>query len=296
MPGRALPPELLRAVEQAIAASEGAGFSVRRIEPVGGGCISRNFRIEDGRLRYFLKLGRKAQDMFAAEADGLAALARCAALAVPQVVACGAAGEQAFLALEWLDLEAHGDEGLLGEAVAAMHRIAFPRSGWHCDNFIGSTPQDNAWDDDWPRFYTERRLLPQLRLAAVRGAPELARQAEPVLAGLSGLFVGHVPVPGLLHGDLWAGNKGFVGGRPALFDPAVYAGDRETDLALAELFGGFSGRFHAAYRAAHPLDTGYQARRPLYQLYHVLNHYNIFGGGYAGQASRLIADLKRQIG
>lgn len=138
MPGHALPPELLREVEAAVGRAQGSGFSARRIEPVGGGCISRNYGVGDGRRRYFLKVGRQAQAMFAAEADGLAALARCGALVVPQVVAQGAAGEQAFLVLEWLDLEAHGDEARLGEAVAAMHAIAFPRFGWHCANLWGS--------------------------------------------------------------------------------------------------------------------------------------------------------------
>lgn len=269
---------------------------MRRINPVGGGCISRNYRIEDGRCRYFLKLGSRAQGMFAAEADGLAALARCRELVVPRVVARGALGDDAFLVLEWLDLVPQGDETRLGEAVAALHDIAFPRFGWHGDNFIGSTPQANGWDDDWVRFYAERRLSPQLRLAAAKGAPELADQAMPVLADLPRLFAGHRPVAGLLHGDLWSGNKGFVGGRPVLFDPAVYAGDGETDLAMAELFGGFSPAFHAAYRAARPVDAGYRIRRPLYQLYHVLNHFNLFGGAYAHQAGRLLGELRRQLG
>lgn len=291
MPANSLRPALGAEIERAV----GGAFRVRRIEPVGGGCISRNFAIADDRRRYFVKVGLGAQAMFGAEADGLTALARCPALVVPRVIAQGAAGEEAFLVLEWLDLQPQGDEARLGEAVAAMHEMRFPRFGWHCDNFIGSTPQANGWDDDWVRFYAERRLRPQLRLAAANGAPELTEEAEPILAELPRFFVGHAPTAGLLHGDLWSGNKGYVNGRPALVDPAVYAGDGETDLAMAELFGGFTAGFHAAYRAARRLDAGYAIRRPLYQLYHVLNHYNLFGGAYGRQAKRLIEGLESEL-
>jgi protein-ribulosamine 3-kinase len=286
-----LSPELLATLSDAIVGAEGGRCRVRRAAPVGGGCISRNFGLEGDGRRYFLKLGRGAAAMFDAEADGLAALARCAALVVPRVVCQGEAGGGAFLVLEWLDLAELGDEGRLGEAVAALHDISFPRFGWSRDNFIGSAPQANAWDDDWPRFFAERRLAPQLALAAAHGAPQLAEHAQPLLAALPRLVAGYSPTPGLLHGDLWAGNKGFVGGRPALFDPAVYAGDGETDLAMSELFGGFAPRFLAAYRAVRPLAPGYEIRRPLYQLYHVLNHFNLFGGGYARQADALIGKL-----
>lgn len=293
MPVSPLPPDVLATIGQAIDAAEGGSFQARRVEPVGGGCISRNFRLADGARRYFVKLGNtSAAAMFAAEADGLAALARCPVLLVPGVVARGRAGEQSFLVLEWLDLQAGGDEGRLGEAVAALHGIAYAHFGWHCDNFIGSTPQLNGWDDDWPRFFAERRLRPQLGMAA-KSTPALVARGEALLADLPRFFVDHVPAPGLVHGDLWRGNLGFVAGQPALFDPAIYAGDGETDLAMAELFGGFSPRFFAAYRAVRPLGPGYPARRKLYQLYHVLNHCNLFGGGYASQAVRLLDDLLR---
>lgn len=286
-----LSPELLATLSCAIAEAEGGSCRIERADPVGGGCISRNFGLEGDGRRYFLKLGRGAAAMFDAEADGLAALARCAALVVPRVVCRGEGGGEAFLVLEWLDLSEQGDEGRLGEAVAALHDISLPRFGWARDNFIGSTPQANAWDDDWPRFFAERRLAPQLALAAAHGAPQLAERALPLLAALPRLLAGHTPTPALLHGDLWAGNKGFVGGRPALFDPAVYAGDGETDLAMSELFGGFAPRFLAAYRTVRPLAPGYEIRRPLYQLYHALNHYNLFGGAYARQADALIGKL-----
>lgn len=275
-----LAPDLADAVERAIRSAESGNFAIRSIRPIGGGCIGTNYGIADGATRYFLKTANAPLSLFQAEADGLAALSRCAALVVPRAVATGSAGAASFLVLGWLDLHANGDEARLGEAIAALHSIEFPEFGWYADNFIGLTPQDNTPRRDWPTFYREQRLLPQLRMAANNGAPELIERAA--------LFAGHRPAASLLHGDLWAGNKAYAAGRPCLFDPSIHAGDAETDLAMSELFGGFSPRFFAAYRAVRPLDDGYRARQPVYQLYHVLNHYKLFGGSYARQAERLI--------
>lgn len=283
-----LAPELADAIETAIRSAESGNFTIRSIRPVGGGCIGTNYGIADGATRYFLKTANAPLSLFHAEADGLAALSRCTALVVPRAVATGSAGAASFLVLGWLDLHANGDEARLGEAIAALHSIDFPEFGWHTDNFIGLTPQDNTPHRDWPTFYRERRLLPQLRMAANNGAPELIERAAPLLAALPALFAGHRPAASLLHGDLWAGNKAYAAGRPCLFDPSIHAGDGETDLAMSELFGGFSPRFFAAYRAVRPLGDGYRARRPVYQLYHVLNHYKLFGGSYAQQAEWLM--------
>lgn len=280
--------ELTAAIEAALVHTAGRGFRIRSVRAVGGGCISDNYRIDGDDQRFFVKVATDADHQFRAEADGLAALARCASLVVPQVVTLGRAGRSAFLLMTHLDLEAEGDEARLGNAVAALHDIIFPSFGWPRDNYIGRTVQINTPDADWIHFYRERRLLPQLRMAAQRGAPELLQGAGPLIDALPSLFQGYRPVASLLHGDLWAGNKGFVGGRPCLFDPAVHAGDAETDLAMTELFGGFSSRFYAAYRAARRIDENYPIRRPVYQLYHVLNHYNLFGGAYARQAANLM--------
>lgn len=279
------------AIEAAVRERVGHAFRLLRHTPVGGGCICDNYLVEGGGQRFFVKTASSGHNPFPAEADGLAALSRCPALVVPQVVATGRVGPVAFLVLTYLDLQAEGDDGRLGEAVALLHQITYPRFGWPRDNFIGSTPQANAQDTDWPRFWREQRLLPQLRLAARRGAPELLEAAAPLLEHLPALFTGDPPAASLLHGDLWCGNKGFVSGRPCLFDPAVYAGDSEADLAMAELFGGFSPRFVAAYRSIRPSREGDAQRRLLYQLYHVLNHFNLFGGGYARQAAQMLRRL-----
>ena len=168
-----------------------------------------------------------------------------------------------------------------------------PRFGWPRDNTIGTTPQVNAWGDDWAEFFRDRRIAPQLALAARNGhGGALQRDGERLLAAIPALLAGHAPAPSLLHGDLWSGNAACLAtGEPVIFDPAVYYGDREADLAMTELFGGFGADFYAAYRDAWPLPDGYERRRTLYNLYHVLNHLNLFGGGYGAQAETMIARL-----
>ena len=178
-------------------------------------------------------------------------------------------------------------------ALAQLHRTTAEAYGWHRDNTIGTTPQDNARTEDWAAFFRDRRIAPQLALAARNGhGGRLQRAGERLLAAMPLLLAGHAPVASLLHGDLWSGNAArLASGEPVIFDPAVYFGDRETDLAMTELFGGFPAAFHAAYRAAWPIDAGYPVRRTLYNLYHVLNHLNLFGGGYGAQAEAMIGQL-----
>ena len=288
-------PELQSSVAAVIGAACGNAFRIASLRPVGGGCIDAAWRIEGGGLHFFVKAGTGAADRFAAEADGLSALARCPAFAVPGVVATGTGGGCDFLVLEWLEIGASGDAGRLGEALAELHSITLPRFGWHRDNYIGRTPQQNTPADVWVDFFRECRLRPQLRQAAASGAPELERAAAELLAGLASFFPDGQPAPALVHGDLWRGNCGFSGGRPCLFDPAVHAGDPACDLAMAELFGGFPAEFFAGYRARRPDVGGDGVRRMLYQLYHVLNHYNLFGGGYRDHAGRLIHALDRRL-
>jgi protein-ribulosamine 3-kinase len=185
------------------------------------------------------------------------------------------AAGRAWLLLEYLDLEGRNDFAALGRMLAAGHRKSGPRFGWQRDNYIGATPQQNGWCDDWGQFWIERRIGPQLELAKRNGF------ALP-LPDCS-VLERHRPAPALLHGDLWSGNAGFTAEGPVVFDPAVYYGDREADLAMTELFGGFPREFYQAYNEAWPLDEGYPRRKHVYNLYHLLNHLNLFGGGYLGQ-------------
>ena len=225
--------------------------------------------------------------MFAAEAEGLAAL-RAAGARAPEPYRHGARGGEAFIEMERLELGAPADWPALARMLAGLHRDTGRQFGWQNDNWIGLSPQRNGWSDDWGEFWRARRLEPQLELARSKG---FSIDCGPLLQKLPVLLEHHQPQASLLHGDLWSGNVGFTHDGPVIFDPAVYRGDREADLAMTELFGGFPREFYAAYAQTWPLDPGYSARRDLYNLYHVLNHANLFGGNYAAQAARMIARL-----
>jgi protein-ribulosamine 3-kinase len=249
-------------------------------------------------MRYFVKAATGDHaDMAPAEADGLRALAGASAIRVPDVIAEGSREGTAFLALSWLDIEPRRDGAALGRALAALHRAKPPigvggdRFGWRRGNWIGGTPQTNGWSDDWCAFFRDRRLAPQFALAAKRGHP-IEREGERLRAALPSLLRGHDPAPSLLHGDLWSGNAGtLAGSEPVIFDPAVYVGDREADLAMTELFGGFDAEFYRAYNDAWKVDVGYPLRRRLYNLYHLLNHLNLFGAAYLERVTKSVSAL-----
>jgi len=238
--------------------------------------------------------------MLEAEAAGLGELKQAAAVRVPAVHAFGATAAHAYLALEWIDFGASSPvaETRLGEQLAWQHRVNARGFGWHRDNTIGSTEQPNAWSNDWIAFFRERRLRQQLELANRNGhGGRLADRGAELLELMGAFFASHHPVPSLLHGDLWGGNWAVdSAGQPVLFDPAVYFGDREADLAMTRLFGGFGNAFYTAYHATWPLDQAAGTRRTLYNLYHVLNHLNLFGGGYLSQAQSMIDRLLAELG
>ena len=285
-----------RTLAQAIAEATGARVAGRPAGAVHGGSISQCVRWETDGGALFVKLGPATSlEMFEAEAAGLEELARAAALRVPAVRGSGLAGDSAFLALEWIEFApaTARSEVLLGERLARLHRVSAPRFGWHRDNTIGATPQENAWSEDWPGFFAMRRLGFQLDLAERQGhGGRLVDRGRRLCERLPELLRGHHPQPSLLHGDLWGGNRAAdAAGEPVVFDPAVYYGDREADLAMTRLFGGFGRAFYSAYEHAWPLDPGSAERVTLYNLYHVLNHLNLFGGGYRGQAESMIDRL-----
>lgn len=282
-----------QAVAYQIGTATGQPFQVRHEQPVSGGCINRATVLRDGNRAYFVKLnGAERLEMFEAEAAGLAELRDAAAIRVPEPVCTGLAGRQAYLAIEYLDLGGRLDGAQAGRRLARLHRQSAPAFGWHRANTIGSTPQRNDWTPDWAGFWRTHRLGFQLDLAARNGYGRgLLDAGERLMADLA-VLIGHRPVPSLLHGDLWGGNIGATpGGEPVIFDPAVYFGDREADLAMTELFGGFGAGFYAAYRDEWPVSPEYADRKILYNLYHVLNHLNLFGGGYLVQAKGMMDRL-----
>ncbi|HRP97641.1 MAG TPA: fructosamine kinase family protein [Rhodocyclaceae bacterium] len=292
----------LPAIEAALRATLGNAFRATRAEPVGGGCIHRAFTLTaaDG-ARYFVKLNDAAKlAMFEAEADGLAAIAATGTFRTPAVLTFGGDAVRAYLVLEHLVLrpvQSAEDGARFAAALVAMHHARGERYGWHRDNFIGATPQSNLAEANWAQFFVRHRLQPQFALARRSGfGGTLQRQAGQLMARVPALFLDYRPQPALLHGDLWHGNAGIgAAGEPVLYDPACHYGDREADLAMSELFGGFPGSFYARYRRGWPLDTGYEARKPLYCLYHILNHLNLFGRGYLREAERLTMRLNEAL-
>ncbi len=265
------------------------------IRSVGGGDVSAAWRIDN----IFLKTGSdNSFDMFEAEAEGLRELDAANAIRVPEVLACSAVGNDAYLATGWIEFDrpTQKSERLLGEQLAAMHHCGKDRFGWHRDNTIGLTPQRNDWSNDWVDFFRQHRLEFQLQLAERNGfGGELQMEGRSLSENLESLFGDYKPAASLLHGDLWGGNWAATKGQPVIFDPAVYYGDRESDIAMTQLFGGFGRNFYAAYQESWPMEAGHEDRLKLYQLYHVLNHLNLFGSGYLGRAMQLIRDINARF-
>ena len=277
----------------------GLPFAVSRAEPTVGGSINRAFRLDGDGQRFFVKLNVAGRlGMFEAELAGLEELAAAKAVRVPVPICCGSDALFSWIVLEHLEL-GNGTPGLapLGTQLALLHRCSAANFGWDRDNTIGTTPQHNEWCNDWIVFLRERRIGFQLQLAQRNGyGGRLQSSGEKLRAGLDAFFTGYRPEVSLLHGDLWGGNVAVLAnGEPAIFDPAVYYGDREADLAMTELFGGFPQAFYRGYDNAWPLDPGYRVRKQLYNLYHLLNHLNLFGGSYLAPAQGAIDGLLGEI-
>ncbi len=266
---------------------------------VSGGCIhsARLFERPDGGTIFVKSNQPDALAMFEAERDGLEALAASDSIRVPHPIAVGTTGDKAFFAMEGLEMRSRADaiaQDRMGKAIATLHRTrsAEGRFGFDTDNFIGATPQKNGWSDSWADFFTDQRLGFQFQLAEKKG-----RTYSDAQLGLKKIrtHLATLPIePALLHGDLWGGNASFdETGSPVIFDPAVYYGDGETDIAFTRMFGGFGTAFYEAYRRIHPAPE--PIRESIYNLYHLLNHFNLFGGGYGNQAERALGEIVRSL-
>ncbi len=273
---------------------------------VAGGCINQNYVLQTNLGNYFVKLNQaNLVEMFVAEAKGLLQMQATNTIKVPQPICYGTVNDRAYLVLEWLDLSKnmHQDWSFMGEKLALMHGFSVANLqlnqpldqpldqsfGWVMNNTIGSTPQLNPWTKNWAKFFAEERIGYQMQLAQRRGGqfPETSKVVEAVYQALSN----HQPQPSLVHGDLWGGNAAITNaGEPVIFDPATYVGDREVDLAMTKLFGGFPKEFYQGYHQTFPLAPGYEQRKNIYNLYHILNHFNLFGGSYANQANQIIRE------
>jgi fructosamine-3-kinase len=270
------------------------GQSIRSVKRVSGGDINDAFELGlADRRSVFLKTNASAPlTMFSAEARGLEFLRQARALRVPEVLSVSVEGPP-FLLLEFMRSarQRPGFDEQLGRGLAELHRFGAASFGFDSDNFIGRLPQENCPHPSWAVFYRKQRLEPQLRRAVASGhsSPALRRRFEQLFSKLPEL-VGEPEAPARLHGDLWSGNLHVdEHGAPALIDPAVYGGHREVDLAMMRLFGGFSERVFAAYSEAFPLTSGHAQRVPLYQLYPLLVHVNLFGGGYVRSVEQALS-------
>jgi protein-ribulosamine 3-kinase len=277
----------------------GRPFSVGQQQLMGGGSINDAFLLtgENGQ-QYFVKTNRTGKKaMFEAEALGLQEIASSHTIKVPKSVCIGENQAQSYIVLEYLDMTGRADQQLLGEQLAAMHHNTAEQFGWKINNTIGATFQPNDWMDDWLRFWSEQRLGFQLQLAAQNGyGGELQSLGEKLLLEMPKLFNGSEIKASMLHGDLWGGNvAGLKDGTPVIFDPAFYYGDREADLAMTYVFGGFAPDFYASYQNAFPLDDGFAVRKTFYNIYHIINHLNLFGGGYHGQAIYMLEQVLSEI-
>ena len=284
---------LWQEINTGISAAKKYNFKPVQYVPLGSGVTGETFRLQTKSESVFLKrIEIDRSSILNSEAEGLSAISKTNTLRTPSMIAKGESTNFAWLALEFISLK-NPDSNCsikMGESLAAMHQCQNDFHGWHTTNWIGANKQCNNYLDDWPSFFKEFRLLPQLTQALDNNLdPSVFDHGKLLLEGFSKLFANYYPTPSLLHGDLWAGNwASDLNGNPVAFDPACYYGDRETDIAMTELFGGFHQDFYIAYNSVNPIDKGYIERKSVYNLYHILNHFNIFGASYEQQASDLI--------
>jgi fructosamine-3-kinase len=286
--------QLRKAIADSITLTTDQPFIINNIIGSSGGCINTCFVAESETRHYFIKTNRAdAISMFEAESQALDEIANTQTIRVPLPVCVGHNSKHSWLVMENLQMQTNGRQQQFGEQLAAMHNVTSSQYGWVRDNTIGSTPQINTQSNNWVDFFRDQRLDYQLSLAASNGyRGSLQKSGDALMECIADFFDDYSPLPSLLHGDLWGGNYAFLeNGEPVIFDPALYYGDRETDIAMTELFGGFNSEFRASYEACWPLDAGYETRKQLYNCYHILNHLNLFGGGYASQAENTMKKL-----
>lgn len=271
----------------------GVQLEIDDIQPVSGGDISRAFKLTTNHMDLFVKLNRPdTEQMFRVEWSGLVELSAVPRVRVPEPICVGKTQNAAYFVMEFIDFFADVDQELAGAAIAELHGLEHTRFGWDQNNFIGATVQQNSWHADWAEFYWNCRLEPQLVGAVEAGFSILDKTIAPLHKKTLELLEHHYVVPSLLHGDLWQGNIALsTDSEIVLYDPAVYWGDPEADIAATRLFGGFDEEFYQTYYTHIPLQEGAEERLPLYQLYHWLNHLNQFGQSYLDRTLTCISEL-----
>jgi len=285
---------IINYLEEELIEQLGSDFQVQRKEAVGGGCISHAYRLYTTKGVFFLKWNYScADDLFVREAECLRELKKFAGdeLVIPEVILAGEADElSGFILLENLETGSIPAQDIkFGRGLAHLHRHQQKDFGFNHDNYCGSTPQLNDWKESWIEFFAENRLGFIIRLiqnSRTMSSSDL-RVFEKLIDRLDDFMPGNSR-SSLIHGDLWSGNYLYTVNGPAIIDPASYYADREMELSIMQMFGGFSTKMWAAYKEAFPLDAGWEDRVRIYQIYHILNHYYLFGGSYLQQAISIV--------
>lgn len=302
-----MPPFLIRKLEHSLSECLAGEVRVLDYQAVAGGSINSCYKLLTNQAQYFLKLNRYDNyAMFEAEAAGLEAIRQSDAILTPEVVTMGRVkngsgpGEYAYLVLQFFEFQRCSNNGFdnLAAGLVKLHRFSNKNFGFPENNYIGASIQPNHWHSSWVSFWQQQRLGFQIELAKTNElANEVIHKLEKLNESIADFFVAYQVKPSLLHGDLWSGNVAQVRGDVSvIFDPAVYFGDREADIAMTELFGGFDKRFYEVYQALWPLDQAYPVRKKLYNLYHLLNHFNLFGSGYSASLHNDAEFLLSQLG
>ncbi len=281
-------------IAEAISKKTHASFTPYKQYPLSGGCINHSSRLQssDGRIYFVKENNPNFLPFFEAEAQALDEIKSTQTIRVPEVITFGLTSSASFLVLEFMEEASPtpASSAQLGKSLAQLHIVSQPFFGWEINNCIGATPQPNPRTENWVDFYRSHRLSHQFSLAKEKN--KRFEKVEELLDGMPFFFQNYSPHPSLLHGDLWGGNVSVNSdGTPFIFDPASYYGDREADIAFTYMFGGFPPSFYQGYNEVYPLDQGFRMRKSLYNLYHELNHFNLFGGGYAASAQSSIFEL-----
>lgn len=270
--------------------------AITSILPLSGNQFSEKFQAQTERGKYFVKISSDFESL-QSEHHGLKEIDHTNTIRVPKPIHVGKAANHGILVTEYLEMDnSKRSYSRLASDLIKLHRIKGFQFGWYEDNFIGGNRQINTPLDSWPDFFDVCRLRYQRDLAFANGyRGNIYALCGNVLEAIPFILAEHAPEPSLVHGDLWSGNCGFCDGVPVIFDPAIYHGDRETDLAMMRLFGGFPERFYREYTAAWELPEGWELRQKVYSLYHILNHLNLFGPTYFDSAELLMRKILESL-
>ena len=282
------------AIDDQVSENCGLLFSTESRQTLSGGDINKAYCLSNKQDRYFVKINKSTlESMFSAECIGLNALVASKTFKIPKVIAKGVFEDKSYLVLEFIEMIATGNTFEFAKALANLHLKTHASFGFESDNFIGLNIQENNWCENWGEFFINYRLKPQLK--KIESSHSLG-QTKRLLVSISEFLNQHQPKPSLVHGDLWQGNVSYLrNGLPVIYDPACYYADHEVDLAMLELFGSPGNNFFEHYHKYYPIHSGYSIRKEIYNLYHILNHANMFGGGYVQQSKSMLENIVRLL-